>query len=152
MDTPNLFGRIIDLSAYLAEVGVKLSGSGDYLYHAPCHDSLEGKAKQVLTQIGGFDKVTAVPHCCSEAGTLSLSRPDITDDMLTRKREALTEAVTEKQQTVLTNCPSCIQGLGRNRDIIQPQHIAIAIAEKHSGKDWQKLFEVQAKKATVIGF
>ena len=38
---------------------------------------------------GAGARVATVPHCCSEAGTLALSRPDITDAMLHRKRAAL---------------------------------------------------------------
>ncbi|MDR3739260.1 MAG: DUF3683 domain-containing protein [Terracidiphilus sp.] len=152
MNAANLFGRVVDVAAYLAEVGLKVDGSGDYLYHAPCHDSLEDKAAQTLKQLGGFDRITAVPHCCSEAGTLSLSRPDITDALLNRKREAIAEASSEPHPTILTNCPSCIQGLGRNRDLVEPKHIAVALAEKHSGKDWQKRFVDRAQKATAIRF
>ena len=153
MNTEALFNRIVDVSAYLGEVGLKLEGSGDYMYHAPCHDSLGGKASSVLTQMGGFDSITAVPHCCSEAGTLSLSRPDITDQMLTRKREELKAAMDDNRKTVLTNCPSCIQGLGRSRDLgIKPEHIVVALAEKHAGKQWQQQFEAIAHRATAIRF
>ena len=61
-------------------------------------------------------QMEAVPHCCSEAGTLALSRPDITDAMLHRKTEALKEALRTRPAgaMILTNCPSCLQGLGRN--------------------------------------
>jgi FAD/FMN-containing dehydrogenase/Fe-S oxidoreductase len=153
MNTEALFNRIVDVSAYLAEVGLKLDGSGDYLYHAPCHDSLSGKAGSVLHQMGGFDSITAVPHCCSEAGTLSLSRPDITGQMLQRKREELKSAMAEERKTVLTNCPSCIQGLGRNRDLgIKPQHIVVELAEKFAGKAWQKQFQAIARRATAVRF
>jgi D-lactate dehydrogenase (cytochrome) len=152
MNAPNLFGRLVDVSAYLAELGLKLEGSGNYLYHAPCHDSLEGKADGVLQQLGGFDKITSVPHCCSEAGTLSLSRPDITDAMLRRKRVELTSAMADDQRTVLTNCPSCLQGLGRNRDIIKPEHIVVALAEKHAGNEWKKKFAAIAKNAAAVRF
>jgi len=156
MNTAALFKRIMDTGAYLQERGLKLEGGGDFLYHAPCHDSLDGKAAAVLGKIGGFDAITEVPHCCSEAGTLSLSRPDITDSMLHRKREAFTEAMEAtglKAATVLTNCPSCLQGLGRNREMgVQPKHIVVALAEKLSGPDWQKTFIAQAKKATAVSF
>jgi len=38
---------------------------------------------------------------------------------------------------MLTNCPSCVQGLGRNRDIgLDPQHLAVALAVKYSGTNW----------------
>jgi D-lactate dehydrogenase (cytochrome) len=153
MNTEALFNRIVDVSAYLAEVGLKLEGSGGYLYHAPCHDSLGGKAGNVLKQMGGFDSVTAVPHCCSEAGTLSLSRPDITDQMLQRKREELKSAIDDSHKTVLTNCPSCLQGLGRNRDLgIKPQHIVVELAEKYAGESWRKQFEAVARRATAVRF
>ena len=153
-ETTRLFSRIVDIGAYMAERGLKLTGEGGgYLYHAPCHDSLDGKATQMLTQIGGFGSVTAVPHCCSEAGTLSLSRPDITDSMLDRKRKAFNEELNGGKATVLTNCPSCLQGLGRNRDIgVTPQHIAVALAEKHSGEKWKQKFLEQARKASVVSF
>ena len=153
MNTETLFNRIVDVTAYLAETGLKLDGSGDYLYHAPCHDSLEAKAGSVLQQIGGFDSVTAVPHCCSEAGTLSLSRPDITSQMLQRKRDELKKAITDNRKTVLTNCPSCMQGLGRSRDLgIMPQHIVVALADKYSGRAWQQQFETMAHRATAVRF
>jgi FAD/FMN-containing dehydrogenase/Fe-S oxidoreductase len=153
MDTPKLFNRIVDAGAYMLERGLKLQGEGDYLYHAPCHDSLDGKATSVLKKIGGFDTITAVPHCCSEAGTLSLSRPDITDSMLHRKREAFAEVLHGDKATVLTNCPSCLQGLGRSIDLgIKPTHISVALAEKHSGANWKKQFLVQAERATTVTF
>jgi D-lactate dehydrogenase (cytochrome) len=153
MNTETLFNRIVDVTAYLAEAGLKLTGSGDYLYHAPCHDSLGGKASSVLGEMGGFSSVTAVPHCCSEAGTLSLSRPDITGQMLDRKREELKQAITETTTTVLTNCPSCIQGLGRSRDLgIKPQHIVVELANRYAEKNWRKQFEAMARQATAVRF
>jgi FAD/FMN-containing dehydrogenase/Fe-S oxidoreductase len=154
MDTAKLFGRVVDVAAYLLERGVHVEGAGDYLYHAPCHDSLDGRAEKVLAELGGFDTVQAVPHCCSEAGTLSLSRPDITDSMLHRKREAFVEAIGKgTRATVLTNCPACVQGLGRSRDVgVKPLHIAIALAEKLSGPEWKKQFAEQTARATAVAF
>jgi FAD/FMN-containing dehydrogenase/Fe-S oxidoreductase len=154
MDTNELFGRVVDVANYLLERGLRLEGEGRFLYHAPCHDSLDGRALKVLEQLGGFGPVQAVPHCCSEAGTLSLSRPDITDAMLHRKREAFAEVIADGQTaTVLTNCPACVQGLGRNRDVgVQPLHIAVALAEKLSGAGWKKEFAAQAARATAVAF
>ncbi|MCW8819609.1 MAG: (Fe-S)-binding protein, partial [Ignavibacteriaceae bacterium] len=98
--------------------------------------------------------VTPVEHCCSEAGTLALSRPDITDSMLQRKRAALLDAKEETGEgVILTNCPSCVQGLGRNRELgVEPRHIAVAIAEKLSGKEWKKRFKEEAAKASGVRF
>ncbi|NTV01414.1 MAG: DUF3683 domain-containing protein [Chlorobiaceae bacterium] len=156
METAKLFGdRIVDVSRYAYEKGMRVDGCDEKnLYHAPCHDSLSGKACDLLRDIGGFGTVVEVPHCCSEAGTLSLSRPDITDSMLQRKREALKESMHgEASATMLTNCPSCVQGLGRNREMgVDPKHIAVALAEKHSGPDWMERFMAQAARATAMIF
>jgi Fe-S oxidoreductase len=159
MDAGKIFGgRLVDLAAYAAERGLRLEGAGDgaegLLYHPPCHDSLAGKAKDVLGQLGGFGAVEGVPHCCSEAGTLALSRPDITDAMLHRKRGALAEAMHgAARATVLTNCPSCLQGLGRNRRRgVVPKHLAVAIAERMSGPRWLEAFREQAERAHAVHF
>ncbi len=155
MQTGKLFGgQIVDVAGYAIRQGLKLDGRDERLYHAPCHDSLEGNALERLKELGGFGKITPVEHCCSEAGTLALSRPDITDSMLQRKREALREAKEETGcSVILTNCPSCIQGLGRNRKLgVEPQHLAVAIAEKVSGPDWKTRFGKQAEKAIAVRF
>jgi D-lactate dehydrogenase (cytochrome) len=153
MDAQKLFKRIVDAGAYMLERGLKIKGEGNYLYHAPCHDSLDGKAMGILKKIGGFDNLTAVPHCCSEAGTLALSRPDITDSMLHRKREEFAQVLQGGKGTVLTNCPSCLLGLGRNRELgVTPVHIAVALAEKHSGAEWKKKFMEQAGRASTVSF
>ncbi len=164
-DTADLFGRVVDVSGYLLERGLRLEqvahppsanvgNNRGFLYHAPCHDSLDGNAVKVLEQLGGFASVQPVPHCCSEAGTLALSRPDITDSMLHRKREAFVEVIGEAGKAiVLTNCPACVQGLGRSRDVgVEPLHIAVALAEKLSGAEWKKHFLAQAARATAIAF
>ena len=155
IETGKLFGgKIIDIAAYALDKGMKLAGNKEYLYHAPCHDSLFGKASQTLSTIGGFGKVTAVPHCCSEAGTLALSRPDITDSMLHRKRDAITTVMNGKENAViLTNCPSCVQGLGRNLDLgIRPQHIVVELAEILSGTDWVDIMKKQVQNGSVLTF
>ena len=156
MGAERLFGdRLVDVAGYVAEKGLTVEGSGDYLYHAPCHDSLDGKAEGVLKRLGGFTTVQAVPHCCSEAGTLTLSRPDITDKMLHRKQEAFGEVRHEHPgaTVVLTNCPSCVQGLGRSRGLgVEARHIAVALAEKLSGPGWLDRFRAQAARAHAIHF
>jgi Fe-S oxidoreductase len=156
MDAAKLFGgRLVDVAGYALERGLKLDGTASgLLYHPPCHDSLDGKAEQVLAKLGGFGKLETVPHCCSEAGTLALSRPDITDAMLHRKRTALAAAQGERPQvTVLTNCPSCVNGLQRNRGQgVEPKHLAVALAERLSGEGWLEAFRAQARRAHAVHF
>jgi Fe-S oxidoreductase len=156
MEAGKLFGgRLVDVAAYAAERGLALQGTASgLLYHPPCHDSLDGNAEQLLARLGGFGKVETVPHCCSEAGTLALSRPDITDAMLHRKRSALAEHLQDRRSvTVLTNCPSCVNGLQRNSGLgVDPKHLAIALAERISGEGWLDAFRAQAARAHAVHF
>jgi len=84
-----------------------------------------------------------------------MSRPDITDSMLHRKRQALSEALEERPAgaSILTNCPSCVQGLGRNIPMgVEPRHIAVALAEKISGPGWLEAFQERARRAHAVRF
>ena len=102
-------------------------------------------------------QVETVPHCCSEAGTLALSRPDITDAMLHRKRAALREVLAGRSgrrgAVLLTNCPSCLHGLGRNAGIgAGPRHLAVELARALSGEGWRESFLAHAARAQAIHF
>jgi Fe-S oxidoreductase len=158
MGVASLFGgRIVDVAQYVLERGLRVAGGEDVLYHAPCHDSLEGQGREVLRALGALGEVARaepVPHCCSEAGTLALSRPDITDAMLDRKRAALSEALDGRPAaTVLTNCPSCLQGLGRSRaQGARPRHVAVHLAELLDGPGWPERFRGLAARAQAIHF
>ena len=123
-----------------------------FLYHAPCHDSLQGEGHLMVRRIGG--QVTSIGGCCSEAGTMALSRPDITGAMLRRKRDNLLAAGdTSQARTIVTNCPSCISGLGRNRDLgILPRHLAVLLAESLGGAEWQKELKTMLHKAEAVTF
>jgi Fe-S oxidoreductase len=75
--------------------------------------------------------------------------------MLHRKREAFAEALHARPRgaTVLTNCPSCVQGLGRNATLgVAPKHLAVALAEALSGPGWMDRFRVRAAKAHAVNF
>ncbi len=124
-----------------------------FLYHAPCHDSLKGEGAQLVRRLGG--QVDAVDSCCSEAGTLALSRPDIANAMLKRKRDFLHNQTggDKTPRTIVTNCPSCISGLGRNPDLgVVPQHLAVLLAESLGGQEWQKELADLAKTAELVTF
>jgi FAD/FMN-containing dehydrogenase/Fe-S oxidoreductase len=152
-----IFGcGLADISSFVLEHAPKQftqDKDRHFLYHAPCHDSLQGEGSLMVRQIGG--QVTSIASCCSEAGTLALSRPDIAGAMLQRKRDML-QAQTEgdlRGQTIVTNCPSCISGLGRNRDLgITPQHLAVLLAESLGGSDWQKELSQLFGSVEVVTF
>ena len=144
---------VLDLARIAVERGLAARLPGDYLYHPPCHDSLDGKAEPLLSGLGA--RVETVPHCCSEAGTLALSRPDITDAMLDRKRAAVAEALGSRPQgaVILTNCPSCLSGLGRTAALgAEPRHLAVELARAISGDGWRQAFRARAAAAQTVRF
>ena len=122
------------------------------LYHTPCHDSLDGAGPHLLGRL--FKEVHSVPHCCSEAGTLAISRPDISYAMLQRKRESLEKNMAgENAAIVATNCPSCLSGLGRNREMgIKPKHMAVVLAEVVGGENWTEEFSRLVAGAEKVTF
>lgn len=136
--------KIEDISSYVLEnVDWNYENKQDnrILYHTPCHDSFKGEGEGLLRRL--YTDVVSVPHCCSEAGTLAISRPDISYAMLERKRKSIKSLKGHNGKTVMaTNCPSCISGLGRNGDLgIEPQHMAVLLAESIGGKDWESEFK-----------
>jgi FAD/FMN-containing dehydrogenase/Fe-S oxidoreductase len=153
MEAAKIFGcPVVDVARWVADRGLRLPGGGNYAYHAPCHDSLDGIGPQILKTICDIDAQT-VPHCCSEAGTLALSRPDITEAMRHRKTVATRETPAGTSGAVLlTNCPSCLQGLGRNVETAKPRHILVELAQRLSGDLWLDRLRERAAAAQAIHF
>ncbi len=122
------------------------------LYHTPCHDSFDGAGAGLLGQL--YKDVRSVANCCSEAGTLAVSRPDIAHAMLERKRESLVKAGAGSDATIVaTNCPSCLSGLGRNREMgVTPQHMTVVLAEAIGGPDWMNDFARLVEGAEKVTF
>lgn len=158
LGAPSVFDcDIKDISGYILENHPDISSDNTYLYHAPCHDSLKASAATKLARHG--IGVQNIPHCCSEAGTLALSRPDISHAMCLRKQNAIessnpetTSGIRDRQKTkILTNCPSCIQGLGRQPKL-DPIHLAEELALLTGGEKWSQLFKEQVKNCEVITF
>ncbi len=143
-----------DASQLALEYGLRVDGGGNYLYHKPCHDSFNSKAIEIMGRRCEC-KLEAVPHCCSEAGTLALSRPDISHKMLGQKADAIRSAMEKRPggAMMLTNCPSCIQGLSRNSGLgIRPRHIAVELARKAGGENWQKELKQMVRDTEVVTF
>ncbi|MBU1564508.1 MAG: DUF3683 domain-containing protein [Proteobacteria bacterium] len=122
------------------------------LYHTPCHDSFDGVGAGLLGQL--YMNVKSVANCCSEAGTLAVSRPDIAYAMLERKRESLAKAGAGHTATLIaTNCPSCLSGLGRNREMgVMPQHMTVLLAEALGGENWMSDFARLVSGAEKVTF
>jgi FAD/FMN-containing dehydrogenase/Fe-S oxidoreductase len=147
-----------DAAGWALEQGLKHEPLGPSLYHKPCHDSLKGQALKVIEKAGGSTQ--DVPACCGEAGTLALSRPDIGGKLFDRKefeiKQVMAQLPKEAQGQgpipMLTNCPACLQGLGRQEKLgIKVQHLAVAIAEK-AEPQWKRELKAWAQKAEVVTF
>ncbi len=140
MHTEEIFDApLIDISQYVLARNPDLQLDRNCLYHRPCHDSLHNTALSVLQQHSLNACVRKVESCCSEAGTMALSRPDITHSMLKRKTAAIKTAADQQPITVLTNCPSCLQGLGRQKPLkVKPVHLAVELARLTGKDNWEK--------------
>ncbi|MBM9604723.1 DUF3683 domain-containing protein [Desulfopila inferna] len=146
---------IEDISEYVMRLNPELFrvSAENYLYHAPCHDSLDGNGSVLIKKLGAG--VTPTPDCCSEAGTMAISRPDISSAMRSKKRESIAGRMndTDAEQIILTNCPSCISGLGRNTDMkIRPQHLTEALAISAGGPQWMAELEALIAKFEKVTF
>ncbi|MFK5951665.1 MAG: FAD-linked oxidase C-terminal domain-containing protein [Desulfobacterium sp.] len=155
LNTDHIFNcGLSDISQFIIDRGCNVQLETDCCYHAPCHDSLKGQGEEILRTItSGI--VRPVPFCCSEAGTMSLSRPDISNAMLIRKQQAIRECIPpdDAESIILTNCPSCIQGLSRNAGSgIRPVHMAEHLALTIGGPDWETALNRYMTNCEVISF
>ncbi len=154
--------RLLDIHEYLMEKGVSLEGVDgvQYLYHDPCHTPMKtyNPNKVVNSLIG--QEVTLSDRCCGEAGTLAVSRPDISTQLRFRKQEEihigveqLTGSPVAKPGSVkmLTSCPACQQGLARyNEDTgVETSYIVVEVANKILGDGWQKGFVEKARDGGI---
>ena len=151
-DTAAIFDApVVDVAGFTLARGLEVQLPEACVYHQPCHDSLDGRGEALLRQLAPKG-VATVPHCCSEAGTLAMSRPDIAAAMLARKRDALRSPRTEhRAHQLLTNCPACITGLGRQQ-LTAPKHLTVALAEAIDRDNWRKIAVDRLADAEVIPF
>lgn len=154
--------RLLDIHEYMLEQGVHLDGveGTQYLYHDPCHTPMKTHNPiKVASGLMGQD-VELSNRCCGEAGTLAISRPDISTQVRFRKQEelhkgieALTGEVKAKNANVkmLTACPACQQGLSRYGDDtgLETTYIVTELANKVLGDGWQKRFVERAKQGGI---
>ena len=143
-----------DVSHFACKNGLAFQRLDQAFYHRPCHDSLQGEAERLFSNHGA-GQVPLSYHCCAEAGTLALSRPDIAAAMRTRKAESLgaLSGANGRVKTVLTNCPSCIQGLGRHPVLpVKARHLAVELAIGTGGASWEKELREWVVNAEAITF
>jgi FAD/FMN-containing dehydrogenase/Fe-S oxidoreductase len=154
IDTPRIFDCCIqDISEFILNRDQTIELTGNYLYHAPCHDSLKDNALTLLKPHCRDNEIQKVPYCCSEAGTMAISRPDIANAMLERKKRAVKKEIKNKTFQILTNCPSCIQGLGRHRrPKLKVTHLAEELALLKGGENWERKLKILLAQNKVVTF
>jgi Fe-S oxidoreductase len=154
--------RLLDIHEFLMEKGVKLENlSGrQYLYHDPCHTPMKHyNPLKVASNLMGQD-VMLSDRCCGEAGTMAMSRPDISTQVRWRKLQELQQGLRDLtgtaynlsgQAKLLTSCPACQQGLSRYAEDtgLETDYIVVEMANHLLGDDWQKRFVQQATQGGI---
>ena len=152
--------RLLDIHEYLLEKGVKLDGTSGarYMYHEPCHAPMKTMSGiKVVNQLMA-QPVTLSDRCCGESGTLSVTRPDVSTQVRSRKQEVIEQGAGvlradgySGEIKLLTSCPSCLQGLSRYTDDAgtQADYIVVEMAKKLLGKDWMANYVKQANNGGI---
>ena len=98
------------------------------------------------------------------AGTLGVSRPDISTQIRFRKEEELKKGeaalrskagLGEKDNIkILTSCPSCLQGLSRygndlNNGLLEADYIVVEMARQILGEDWMPKYVEAANQGGI---
>jgi Fe-S oxidoreductase len=154
--------RLLDIHEYLMEKGINLEGveGVQYLYHDPCHTPMkQHNPLTVASQLLGND-VTLSDRCCAEAGTLAVTRPDISHQIRSRKTEELQQGIQQLTGSskaengnvkLLTSCPACQQGLSRYSEStgLETDYIVVELANHLLGENWQQRFVDDMKQGGV---
>jgi len=169
-DFPAIFPgcRILDIHEFLAEKGVRAEGvtGARYVYHDPCHSpmKLQEPLRTVHALLPGPDaggpgaRVGRSERCCGEAGTLAVSRPDVSTQVRFRKQEELARDEARLRADgyagpvkVLTSCPACLQGLSRfsGDTSLQAEYLVVELARHVLGEQWLEGFVAAAREGGV---
>jgi FAD/FMN-containing dehydrogenase/Fe-S oxidoreductase len=158
--------RMIDIHEYLLEKGITLADQGEraYLFHDPCHSpmKLQDPMRTVRSLIG--PRVVKSERCCGESGTLGVTRPDISTQVRFRKQaeirdgeaalRALPGVGAQSDLTMLTSCPSCLQGLMRYQDdlssgLLRADYVVIEMARRILGESWLQDYVAKANDGGI---
>jgi len=154
--------RLLDIHEYLMEKGVRTLGNEgmQYMYHDPCHTPMKKHNPIRVSETLLGQDVLLSDRCCGEAGTLSVSRPDISTQIRFRKQEELQKGISqltgdikvkENKVKLLTSCPACQQGLSRyeNDTGLETEYIVIELANRILGEKWESDFIKNVKSGGI---
>ncbi|MBI4192426.1 MAG: FAD/FMN-binding oxidoreductase [Betaproteobacteria bacterium] len=152
--------RLLDIHEYLLEKGVKLDGVEGvrYMYHDPCHTPI--KAQQPLKVVNRLmgTRVALNERCCGEAGTLAVTRPDVSTQVRFRKEQEMRQGADQLRADgfngevkILTSCPSCLQGLARYDDDAgtSADYIVVELAKHLLGTNWLADYVAKANRGGI---
>lgn len=156
--------RLMDIHEYLMEKGLKLRQPTGvkYLYHDPCHSPIKHYNPLKVASTLMADEVLDSDRCCGEAGTLAVSRPDISTQLRFRKEAEILQGVKDLTGTdgkaekgkvkLLTACPACQQGLNRYADStgVETDYIVVEMAANWLGEQWQDRFIEQVLQSDGV--
>ncbi len=143
---------LIDIHEYLMEKGISVEGTPGrrYVHHDPCHNPLKrhGSAAAIRTLLDAESEVS--PDCCGEAGTMAVATPQIAGKIRARKEESLAR-IADGADTILTSCPSCLQGLSRleAESGLRADYIVVELMRRRQGEEWQRTFEQRLRQHGV---
>jgi len=144
--------RLLDIHEFLMEhkVALKDSSRQRYIYHDPCHSPMKTHNPKQVVESLLQQEVTLTDRCCGEAGTLAVSRPDISNQVRYRKLEELDKnkhAIQANDNSatnirLVTACPACQQGLSRYQAQtgMEVSYVVVEMAKNLMGEDWQEKF------------
>ena len=154
--------RLLDIHEYLMEKGVRTEAKEgmQYMYHDPCHTPMKKHNPIRVSETLLGQDVLLADRCCGEAGTLSISRPDISTQIRFRKQEELQKGISqltgelkvkENKVKLLTSCPACQQGLSRyeNDTGLETEYIVIELANRVLGEKWEEDFIKNVKQGGI---
>lgn len=154
--------RLLDIHEFLMERDIHLQGTQttEYLYHDPCHTPMKtyNPIRVASTLMG--KNVQLSDRCCGEAGTLAISRPDISTQIRYRKQAELQQGIKDltgetftshAKVKLLTSCPACQQGLSRYKydTGLEVKYIVEELAQHYLGENWQDIFYKKVKQGGI---
>ena len=108
--------KVMDLTEYLSKAGYepRQKVEATFTYHDPCHlvrgQGIKKEPRELLRAAGKFVEMKEADLCCGGAGSFHIDYPDISAQILDKKRrniEATGAAV------VVTACPGCLIQLNK---------------------------------------
>ena len=136
---------LLDINEFLALrklIDRPETGDGRLLYHEPCHTPLRTLGYEATIEALLGTRPHLVPECCGDAGTLALSRPDISCVLRRRKLGEFPAQRSPERTTVVTTCPSCVAGLSKLRvgKPVAGRSLVVEVAERTLGEGWEEEF------------